>query len=113
MQPKPLVAVTWLDAHGGSPEIFSETEIPHEPAVVTTYGLLLREDPQGVSIANEEFEGGLYRGHTFVPSALVVTIRHIRYSQTRRGSRKSISKASPQEPLPAEESPEQSADPAE
>jgi len=86
MEPKQLVAVVWKDAHGGSSEIFNENEIPHEPTMVTTYGLLLRQDDTGVSIANEVIESGQYRGHTFVPSPLVVEIRII--SQSNRAPRK-------------------------
>jgi hypothetical protein len=72
----PLVALTWLDAHGSiSP---SEVhEIPHAPIKITTYGLLMRDDEAGVSVANEACHDGTYRGVTFVPRGMVVSVEPV------------------------------------
>lgn len=71
---KHLVALKWNDAHGSATESYSENDIPHEPLLMTTYGLLLRDDDVGVSVANEECGDGTYRGYTFVPRPLVVEL---------------------------------------
>ncbi len=69
---KPLVKVTWLDAHGSATTAYAEHEIPHAGILITTYGLLLREDAVGVTIANEFCADGTYRGCTFVPAGMLV-----------------------------------------
>lgn len=74
---KPLVAVRWLDAHGSATSAYAEHEIPHAAIEITTYGLLLREDTAGVSVANEWCADGTYRGVTFVPKAMVLEVKPV------------------------------------
>jgi hypothetical protein len=66
-----VVCVTWTDAHGNAFAIYEQHELPHAPAIVKTYGVLLREDDAGVSLANEVFEGGNFRGVTFIPRGMI------------------------------------------
>lgn len=66
-----VVCVTWTDAHGNAFAIYEAHELPHAPAIVKTYGVLLREDDAGVSLASEVFEGGNYRGVTFIPKGMI------------------------------------------
>jgi hypothetical protein len=66
-----VVCVTWTDAHGNAFAIYEQHELPHAPAIVKTYGVLLREDEAGVSLANEVFEGGNFRGVTFIPRGMI------------------------------------------
>lgn len=68
-----LVCITWVDPHGSISE-FAKHEIPHAPAIITSYGLLLRWDAEGISIATEETGSGNYRGHTFILPELVVSV---------------------------------------
>jgi hypothetical protein len=78
MRPE-LVALRWMDAHGTAASTAYELhELPHKAAEITTYGLLLRDDEQGVSIACDDCGGGLYRGITFVPRSLVLEIRLVK-----------------------------------
>lgn len=70
----PLVAVTWLDPHGTATAEYAINEIPHAPATITTYGLLLRWDTEGISVVTEETGGGNYRGHTFILADLVTEV---------------------------------------
>lgn len=100
-----LVRVTWNDAHGGSSEMFMVDQIPHEPAVMTTYGLLLKQDEKGVSVANEIHENGQVRGHTFIPAQLIINVQSI---QTRRVRKKKAQIDSTQAQTPGAESPAQS-----
>lgn len=71
----PLVALTWMDAHGTATNTYELHELPHKALEIVTYGLLLREDEAGVSIAAEDCGGGCFRGVTFVPAALVKSIK--------------------------------------
>jgi hypothetical protein len=68
-----LVAVRWRDAHGSSLSEFAEHEIPHHAYIWTTYGLLMRDDDEGISIASEVSEGS-YRGVTFVPRQMIIEV---------------------------------------
>lgn len=74
----PLVALRWSDAHGTATASYEPHELPHAPLEITTYGLLLRDDDVGVSIANEYCGGNVFRGVTFVPRALVIECRPVK-----------------------------------
>lgn len=79
---KSLVCVHWLDAHGSATQAYTTTSIPHSTYPMETYGLLLRDDEVGVSIGNETYFDDIdkeqnYRGHTFVPRAMVVRVDHL------------------------------------
>lgn len=74
---KELVSVKWLDAHGTSITAYAEHEIPHAAYEVTTYGLLLREDDSGVSVAAEVCSDNTYRGVTFIPKGMIVEVHRL------------------------------------
>ncbi len=78
MTKPPLVALRWMDAHGTSTAVYEQHELPHKALEITTYGLLLRDDALGVSIACEDCGAGTYRGVTFVPRSLVLQIKLIK-----------------------------------
>lgn len=80
----PLVALRWKDAHGTAVDACAIHEIPHAAIEITTYGLLLRQDEAGVSIASEECKDGTYRGITFVPASLVVEIRPVKPARKKK-----------------------------
>lgn len=80
---KPLVCVHWKDAHGSASQAYTEANIPHSVYPMETYGLLLRDDEAGVSIANETYWDDIdhernYRGHTFIPRGMVSKIEVVR-----------------------------------
>ncbi len=83
----PLVALRWKDAHGTATSAYSLHEIPHEAIEIVTYGLLLRSDDKGVTVASEECKDGTYRGCTFVPKELILELRNLLPTK-RRGPRK-------------------------
>lgn len=91
MSSKRIVCVTWTDAHGNSFAVYEPHEIPHSPAIVKTYGILLKEDEAGVSVANELFEAGGFRGVTFIPRGMIRELsdvckkRQRRLAKSRRG----------------------------
>lgn len=80
----PLVALRWRDAHGTATAQYEPHELPHAALEIVTYGLLLRDDAIGVSVACEDCGGNVYRGVTFVPRELVVECRPVRTARTRK-----------------------------
>jgi hypothetical protein len=78
MTDKPLVIVTWNDAHGDATTARSADDIQHKPMVMLTVGWLLRDDGTGVSLAAEHCtEDKTWRGITFVPRGMVISVGHI------------------------------------
>lgn len=76
---KALVVVHWLDAHGSSTQAYTEENLQHKAFPMDSYGLLLRSDEEGVSIATETYFDDIdqiqtYRGHTFIPRGMVVSV---------------------------------------
>lgn len=76
---KTLVCVYWLDAHSSATRAFTEENVLHKTAPMETYGLLIKDDEAGVSIANETYMDDIenvqtYRGHTFIPRGMVVRV---------------------------------------
>lgn len=72
-----VVRVKWTDAHGNALSVYESHEVPHAPAIVWTYGVLIREDEIGVTIANEVFEAGSFRGVTFIPRGMIQEIADV------------------------------------
>lgn len=73
-----LVRLRWMDAHATAATTAYELhELPHKAAEIVTYGLLLRDDADGISIATEDAGGGCYRGVTFVPRSLVLEVKPV------------------------------------
>jgi len=74
-----LVKVTWLDAHGSAANVAYEIdEIPHVAIKVVSYGILLKDDAVGVSIASEVCDTSVFRGYSFVPRVLVVKMEPVK-----------------------------------
>lgn len=89
----PIAIVVWDDAHGSATKDVTEKQLPHEPVKMTTMGWLLREDATGVSLANELFvEEGVnwYRGHTFIPKAMVRSVQKFALTKTRKRKNEGI-----------------------
>ena len=94
---QPFVIVVWDDAHGSATTDVTIEDLDHKPIVMTTVGWLLREDERGISVANERCEEGgkmVYRGHTFIPKAMVRSATAMALSKPRR------KRSSPQPPEP-------------
>lgn len=83
----PLVAVVWDDAKATAVVEYDLNEIRtqfHRAARYTTYGLLIVDDQQGVTLASEEGDDHNLRGLTFIPRQMIVEV----VSVTRRRQRK-------------------------
>lgn len=81
---KQLVKVIWKDAHSSSVNAYAEHEIPHSALVIETIGWLLKEDAEGVSVANEYCADATYRGYTFVPAGLLVKVEPLIQQKKKR-----------------------------
>lgn len=92
----PLVRVTWLDAHGSAVQTYSIEEIPHAAIRVVSYGVLLKEDDAGVSIASEVCDSDTFRGYSFFPHPLVVSVEMVLKPRKRSLRKPIISPPSPQ-----------------
>jgi len=73
-----LVSVRWHDAHATATATYEMHELPHRAIEIVTYGLLLRDDEEGISIASEDCGDGCYRGVTFIPRSLVREVKPIK-----------------------------------
>ncbi len=80
----PLVVVKWHDAwvKGDAPVVMSEVLQEHKPMVITTIGWLLMDNDMGVQIANEHYDDA-YRGRTFIPRGMVVSVEHHTFAKPR------------------------------
>jgi len=79
----PIVAVTWLDAHGSATDTYGIGDIPHKAVEIMTVGWALRDDETGLSVSNEYCGDQDYRGITFVPRAMVKEVRVIKAPRKR------------------------------
>jgi hypothetical protein len=96
----PLVTVKWNDAHTAEATQYAPSDVPHAPLVIETVGWLLREDASGVSLANERLDNSQYRGYTFVPAGMIVSITPIIKPRPKR-ARSEVKNEVPRPPLPA------------
>lgn len=77
MNDHPLVLVTWNDAWGNSHEDIAPSDalFEHRPMEMQTVGWLVHQDEAGVSLFTERKKtADSYRGRTFIPRAMVVSI---------------------------------------
>lgn len=88
--PHPLVRVVWLDAHGSAVSSYSLDEIPHAAVKVETYGLLLKQDEVGISIASEICDGDTYRGYSFMPAGMLVSVTPVTKPRKQRVKKTTI-----------------------
>ncbi len=86
---KPFVAVVWNDAKGAAVGELTEEEVLrdwHQPQQITTYGLLIRQDDIGVTIAAEitGTDPITYRGLSFIPAAIVVSVADVKAKRRKK-----------------------------
>jgi hypothetical protein len=79
----PLVVVRWDDAWTTETPASLDGHLVHKPERVTTIGWLLKDDAVGIQLANE-FYDETYRGRTFVPRAMIVTVTPFKLAKVRQ-----------------------------
>lgn len=88
----PHVTVVWGDAYSQDATryiSFADARKWHKPMASHTTGWLMIRDLHGVTIAGErqiDPNTGqyLYRGHTFIPSGMILKIKHAKISSGRK-----------------------------
>lgn len=79
-----LITVRWNDAHGSTALSYSLDELSHRPMVMDTVGWLLREDQEGISMANEYCpEDKTWRGVNFIPRGMIVEVKPVLRKRAR------------------------------
>lgn len=89
VDPPTLSVVTWADAWSAGNTVMTVQEIreKHRASIMETLGWVLVSDDEGVSMANERcVDKGdeCYRGHTFIPRALVRSVKPFTLRAPRR-----------------------------
>ena len=64
--------------------VYELEEIPHQPVEVISYGILLKHDAVGVSIASEKCDTSCYRGYSFIPAGMLVKITPVHKKGRKR-----------------------------
>ncbi len=100
----PLVAVVWDDAKATAVVEYDLNEIRtqfHRAARYTTYGLLIVDDQQGVTLASEEGDDHNLRGLTFIPRQMIVEVVVLARRRTRKPAARKRQAGTPA-PAPAD-----------
>jgi len=94
----PLVIVAWNDANTGNEDVVTLETVDsyHKPTVIHTIGWLLKGDDNGVTLVNEYYDG-YFRGRTFIPGGMVISITPYNLSKPRKP--RHVDNTSP--PIPA------------
>ena len=80
-----LVKVVWTDAHASVQQEMTLDEIAQEVSCVyDSYGILVRIDEVTVAVAADQRDDGRYRGITFIPRGMVVSVNPIRPRRKRK-----------------------------
>lgn len=97
------MCVTWRDADASAPnEAFYEEEITHRIRPMDTYGLLVKQDADGVTVMTEfylEDDGKkVFRGKTTIPASLIEKIEILAEPWKPRSRKPKPLDACPSEP---------------
>jgi hypothetical protein len=102
----PLVCIIWDDAHMSMDE-YSSVEVErdfHKAEQVKSFGLLVREDDKGITLAQDEgVTDGKFRHIIFIPSGMLVEkidlgVPRRKQERVPRKQRKRILPSSPESP---------------
>jgi hypothetical protein len=72
----PIACVIWDDAHMSLDE-YTQDEITrdiHVPARVQSYGLMIRDDAAGITLATDEGADAKFRKVNFIPRGMIVEV---------------------------------------
>ncbi len=84
-------ACEWEDAYWDSAEM-ERSEIAHRPILYISYGLLLKHDETGITLATDVSQTGTFRGFNFIPAKMITRCWKVGLAD-QRIQRKSMKKA--------------------
>ena len=80
-----LIKIFWEDAHGSAANVtYSIEELPHAPILVESYGILLKQDETGVSIASEKCDKDCWRGYSFIPAKMILKVEPVKKPRRKK-----------------------------
>lgn len=93
-----IVKCQWLDAHANAKEEMSQDEVDKMGSYkFDTYGILARDDRNKldvkdplVAVAAEVGEDGRYRGVTYIPSSLVISVKRVKAGRRSVHQKKTV-----------------------
>lgn len=93
----PLVGVEWGDAHGDAVKVIDAESLHtwHKSCIITTFGLLVRDDEAGVTVVMEDLRDGDWRGPTFIPRSLIQAIWLVSANPYKRRALKKVDNSPP------------------
>jgi hypothetical protein len=91
-----LAVVVWDDAWSGGNDLITlkEVEEKHRPSVMQTLGWVLRNNDEGIFIANErclDLGAECYRGSTFIPRLMIKSVTPFKLSTPRKPRHEKVS----------------------
>lgn len=98
-----FVEVKWEDAWGDATvAVFpQDAHEGHKAEVIRTYGWLVLKTDKGVSIFSEKCDDGSYRGRSFIPRAMILSLTPLKLSKPRKKAEVPNETISSNNPLPA------------
>ena len=88
----PAAIICWLDAHARNQAVeFEESEViqQHRPEACQILGLVIKDDPAGVSLYCEETGPSSVRGLNFIPRAMIHSVTYVTLTPVRPRQRHS------------------------
>ena len=86
--PKPaFVACLWKDAWADSAQEVTVKDVmdAHKPAIMETRGWLVYTNDEGISLFYEQCVADeSYRGRTFIPATMIISITELKISKPRK-----------------------------
>ncbi len=84
-----IVVIVWDDAWKSATADYSLDDIVthHKPAVEQTIGWLMKEDEEGITVANERGTGDgadQFRGVSYIPRKMIRSITHFKLTSPRK-----------------------------
>ena len=84
--PVPFALVQWDDAWKSA---VTDTTLEtagddHKPVPCLSHGWVIRDDEKGVQLANEYSPNGTYRHLAFIPRAMVVSVKPVKWTKVRQ-----------------------------
>lgn len=111
--PRPLVMVTWKDAHGSSTTSYAEEELPQlgKPKILWTIGCVCEDTEEGLLLFSEYSpEDKSWRAHRMIPRGMIIEVTPLAWPKVKHP--KASKRAADPQPPPLETPPASSSAPS-